>query len=300
MVGRPARGRRLHDRLLPQERLSGPMPWIISIMIFLTILAGALGMALQQGAATIATAAANRLTVQIIEPDAQARQQAVARLTKRLKGVPGVAAVSPVSHDRLIRQLEPWLGGGLDAAGIPVPALIDVDLAAATRGSGIAEAVSREARAISSRIQVQPHASYLAPVGMLVRTIGWIALAIVALMIFATGCIVVLAARGAHARHRGTIDIMHMLGATDSQVMRLFQRRMTVDVAMGALIGLVCALAVILLIGRSMKLIAGDLLQSAVVPSWGWAVLSGIPLLFLVIAWIAARLTLLRALSRSL
>lgn len=301
MVARQTRGRRLHVRLLPQERLSGPMPWIISIMIFLTILAGALGLALQQGAQTITMAAANRLTVQVVEPDPQARVEAVARLVQRLNGMPGVGRVAPVPPDRLMRQLEPWLGSGLDQAGIPVPALIDVDLAAGTRQPAlIAEAIARKAQAISPRIEVQPHASYLAPVGTLVRTIGWIAFAIVALMVVATGCVVVLAARGAHATHRGTIDIMHMLGATDSQVMRLFQRRMTVDVAMGALIGLVCALAVIFLIGRSMKLIAGDLLQSAAVPSWGWAVLSCIPLLFLVIAWIAARLTLLRALSRSL
>ena len=299
MVTATLRGRAPADRLLPQGRLAGPMPWVIAIMVFLTVLATAAGIALQQGAATMGRMVANRLTVQVVDADAPRRDAAVARIAARLNAATGVTRVSVVPRDRLMAQLEPWLGKDLDTAEIPVPALIDVDLGAGA-GEDAARRVAAAVAAVSPAAQVQPHATYLAPVAALVRTVGWIALGIVALMAFATASVVMLAARGAHASHRGTIDIMHMLGATDVQVMRLFQRRMTLDVSFGAVVGLVSALLLVLLVGRSAALLAGDLLQSIALPVWGWIVLPLLPCLFIVLAWIAARRTLQRALARSL
>ena len=288
-------------RLLPQGRLSGPMPWVVAIMIFLTVMAGAAGIALNESAVTIGRAVANRLTIQVIEPEAEARDTLVARLRAKLSTMPGVTKVAVVPRAELMRNLEPWLGTDLDAAQIPVPALIDVDLSGTAReNDAAAQAIASAAHALSPEIRTQPHAAYLAPVAALISTIGWIAMGVVALMVVATGCVVVLAAKGAHATHRGTIDVMHMLGATDGQVMRLFQRRMTRDVSFGAVLGLAGALLLVWLVGRSAGFMAGDLIGSVALPSWGWIVLALLPLLFIVVAWVAARMTLLRALSRSL
>lgn len=301
MVSIAARARKPQDRLLPQGRLSGPMPWIIAIMTFLTVLAGAAGLALRQGASTLADAMANRLTVQLVEPDAADRDAASRRIQRELATMPAVKAVRTVGQDVLARQLEPWLGRDISTADLPIPALIDVDLA--VTGSAVDTAtrdIEREVKAISPKAHVQAHAAYLRPVAMLVQTIGVIAFAIVTLMAVATSCAVVLAARAAHATHRDTIDIMHMLGASDRQVIRLFQRRMTRDVSFGALLGLGGALAVILLVGRSVSLIANDLVSSASLPDWGWGLLVLLPLAFVGLAWIAARQTLRRALGGSL
>jgi cell division transport system permease protein len=301
MVSLALNTRRPEDRVLPQGRLSGPMPWIIAIMTFLTVLACAAGLALQQGAATLADAVANRLTVQLVEADAGDREAAVRRIVRELGGMGSVKRVSAVPRDVLVEQLEPWLGRDAGTADIPIPALIDVDLAVSgPEGEAAAQDIARRVKAISAKAEMQAHAAYLRPVATLVRTIGGIAFAIVALMAIATGCAVVLAARAAHATHRGTIDIMHMLGATDRQVMRLFQRRMTLDVSFGALIGLAVALPVIFLVGRSLSLIASGLINSAGLPGWGWSVLPLLPLGFVGLAWVAARLTLRNALSRSL
>ena len=40
-------------KLFPEGRISGPMPWVIAIMMFLTVLAAATGMALSAGAERI-------------------------------------------------------------------------------------------------------------------------------------------------------------------------------------------------------------------------------------------------------
>ncbi|MET0365608.1 MAG: FtsX-like permease family protein [Sphingobium sp.] len=290
-----------NDRLLPKGRLAGPMPWIVAIMIFLTVLACAAGIALGEGAATMRDAVANRLTVQVTQPDAERRDALTARIRREVATLPGVTGVTVAPRDVLVRQLEPWLGADAGSGDIPIPALIDVDLSVKGENVGtVRSAISRTVAAITPDARVEPHSSYIAPVVTLVRTIGWIAFAIVALMAVATSFVVVLASRGAHATHRGTIDVMHMLGATDGQVMRLFQRRLTRDISFGAIIGLASAIAVVLLVGRSVGLLAGDLMGSISLPWWGWIVLPLLPVLFIVVAWFASRLTLKSALGRSL
>lgn len=289
------------NRLLPQGRLAGPMPWVVAIMIFLTVLASAAGIALGEGAAAMRDAVANRLTVQVIEPDAPQRDAASEHIRAAVAKLPGVAAVRVLPHADLTRQIEPWLGDDAEASEIPIPALIDVDLSVTgPAAEQTRAAVTRAAEAVTDKARVEPHAAYIAPVVALVRMVGLIALAIVALMAVATSCVVVLAARGAHATHRGTIDVMHMLGATDGQVMRLFQRRMTRDISFGAAVGLVAAVGVVLLVGRSLRLLAGELMGGIALPWWGWAVMPLLPILFIMVAWVAARLTLRKALSRSL
>src|SRR5579862_5587682 len=83
-------------RLLPEGRLSGPMPWVIAIMMFLTILAAAAGIALSVGAAALGQTLAGRVTVQIVDADAPRRAAAVRTLVTRVGGINGVRGVQAV------------------------------------------------------------------------------------------------------------------------------------------------------------------------------------------------------------
>ena len=58
-------------------------------------------------------------------------------------------------------------------------------------------------------------------------------------MVGATAATVVLAARAALDTHRGTIEMLHLMGATDVQVARLFQRRIALDALFGGLVGFI-------------------------------------------------------------
>lgn len=287
--------------LLPQGRITGPMPWVIAIMMFLTVLASAAGLALDHAARTLSADVADRITIQIAEADPQERGRAVRRIVTLLGGTEGVGNITIVPESDLSAQLAPWLGSDLKISEVPIPALVDADLVAPdeVRTARI-DALDKAVRAINGQARVEPHAAYLAPLARLVGAIGLLAFGAVALMAVATGAVVVLAARGAHATHRGTIDIMHMLGATDAQVVRLFQQRMMLDALFGAVIGFACAVAVIMLVGRSMTAVASDLVQSAALPLFAWILLPLLPLAGVAVAWFSARVTLQRALRRSL
>ncbi len=287
--------------LLPQGRLTGPMPWVIAIMMFLTVLATAAGIALNHGAYSLSTDVSDRITIQIAEADAELRGRAVGRIVTLLGGTEGVGNIEVVPEAALSSQLAPWLGSDMKISDIPIPALVDADLVAPTdqRDARIA-ALDKAVKAINAQARVEPHATYLAPLAQLVGVIGLLSFGVVALMAIASGAVVVLAARGAHATHRGTIDIMHMLGATDAQVVRLFQQRMMLDALFGAVIGFSGAVAVIILVGRSMSAVTSDLVQSVSLPAFAWIFLPLLPLAGVGVAWLSARITLQRALRRSL
>ena len=109
-----------------------------------------------------------------------------------------------------------------------------------------------------------------------------------------------LAARSAHDSHKGMIDILHLMGATDVQIARLFQRRIALDAAFGGAIGFVIALLVLVTIGGRLAATGSDLLAGVRLPWTSWLLLLALPVGEVLLATLAARLTVLRALGRSL
>lgn len=286
-------------RLLPEGRLAGPMPWVIAIMMFLTVLAAAAGIALEQAARALGDALAGRVTVQLVEANAEKKGDAVTRIVAAARHMPGVTRISVVNERALTDQLRPWLGDDIAQADLPIPALIDVDLAEGNRVAHL-QALRQAAHAISPMARVETHASFLAPVSSLVHILKWLAFALVLLTAAATGAVVVLAARGAHDSHRTTIETLHLMGATDVQIARLFQRRIALDALFGGAVGFLSALSVLLLLGMRGAAIGSEMLQSLSLPLYGWPLLLVLPLGGVLLAMLAARITVLRALRRSL
>lgn len=283
-------------RVLPEGRLSGPMLWVIAIMMFLTILAAASGIGLDHAARSLRADLAGRATVQIVEADAEIREEQVGRVMAELRGHPWVRSMSRVSDVDLAAALRPWLGEDLLQGELPIPAMIDLDLAP---GADL-EALRVMIAPIAPSSRVEPHAAFLGPLAQLLQALKWLALALVMLMTLATAAIVVLAARAAHNSHRTTIEVLHLMGATDVQIARLFQRRIAFDALFGGLLGLVAAGLVIAVLAMLVQDIGSDLMASAVIPDYGWGILLLLPAAGVLLAMLTARLTVLRALRRSL
>jgi cell division transport system permease protein len=287
------------NRLLPEGRLAGPMPWVIAIMMFLTVLAAAAGLSLSAGVRAMGADLAGRATVQIVEADPQARDRLAARTLTALRGMSDVRRAVPVNQSALADQLRPWLGDEAVSGDLPVPALIDVDLTPGNADAKVA-ALRTLLGKISNKARIEPHASFLQPLGALFASLGWLAVALVLLMALATAAVVILAARAALDSHRSTIDVLHLMGATDVQIARLFQRRIALDAMLGGVAGFCAALLVIVLLGSRLEATGSDLLGAIRLPWTAWALLLLLPIGGVLLAMFAARLTILRALSRAL
>lgn len=281
-------------RLLREGRAAGPMPWVIAIMVFLTVLAAAAGLALSAAAGGLGDQIAGRVTIQIVEADKVTRDAQADAAARAAQALPGVTRVAPVSDAEIRRLLDPWLGsGGLD---LPAPALIDVDLADPNSLSRLQAAVMGAAPAA----RIDAHARWLAPLRDLIGTLRWLAAGLVILMGVATAACVVLAARAALNTHRETIDVLHLLGATDNQIARLFQRRIALDALFGGGLGFLTGVAVLALLSTRIGAVGSDLVGSARLSAGAWLALTAVPLAGALVATAAARLTIERALRQIL
>ena len=286
------------SRLLDESRRTRGMVWVVAMMLFLTVLAGALGLGMASPGRTLDRQLAGRLTIQLVEGDAARRDASAKAIVQRIRALPGVTRVAEVDRARLAELLEPWRGQAGRDADLPMPPLIDVDLA-----SGDAAAVERvrgAARAIAPAAQVDRHAQWLSPVSAFLDTVTWFAVALVVLMATATTIVVLLTARGGLDTHRDTIAVLHMLGSTDMQVARLFQRRIALDTLLGGLFGTAAALAVVWLLGQQAAGLGSELLGGIALVPLDWLLLLVLPLAFALMALFAARVAVLGTLGKTL
>ncbi len=286
-----------HDRkLLPEGRVNGPMPWVIAIMMFLTVLTAAAGIVITAMAMQVEEELAGRLTVQITaaNADTRAAEADAAEAVMRRSGA--LTDIDRLSEAEAAALVEPWLGSNLAKADFPIPVLIDARLNGKA-GGGLADVRSAILRAApSARMESQKNLA--APISRLMRSLAVLALSLVALLSAATGAVVMLTARGALGNHRGVIAIMHLLGGTDRQISRLFQRRIVLDALFGGIIGLVLAFITILILQVQIDQSGLGLISGAGLPWYGWIILAILPLAGAGLANVVARMAVGRALRR--
>lgn len=279
-------------RWLDDARTMRAMRWIMAIMLLLTVLAAALGLSTWTATRALDAQLSGRLTVQLQGDDTAV----AARTVARLRALPQVARAAEVDRARLAQLLEPWLGeAGLDA-DLPIPVMIDVDL---TNDGSIA-AVERAVRAGAPGARIDRHATWLAPVRGFIATLAALAAGIVLLVAGATTAVVLLAARAGLDTHAETIAVLHMLGSTDVQVARLFQRRIAIDTLTGGAIGTAAALIFVAFIGTRLGALGAGIVAGIGLRAGDWALLALLPLLFTLLATLAARIAVLRTLGRRL
>lgn len=287
--------------ILPQARRSGPIPWVIAIMVGLMVIAAAGALALRNAGQAAAAELSGGITVQLLEARPEVRARQAARALAILRATPGVSEARQVPDAQLDALIEPWLGRdagatGADGVDIPVPALIDARLAGRSDPARI-NAIEARLRQELPSARVDAQSTWLRPVFGAIELLQWLALALIGLLALATGAAVLLAARTALGANRVTIEIVHLLGGTDVQIARIFQRSTALDAAGGGLVGMAVASAVIVLLGRTFSALQAGIVTGGGLGWQDWALLVLIPLAAVALATLTARWTVMRALK---
>ena len=286
-------------QLMPEGRLSGPMPWVIAIMVFLTVLAAAAALTLSSATTSTGEQLSREATVQILAPDPAVRdreQRAAQRALVQLPQIVRADAVPPADVEAL---LAPWFGGGSIAEDIPLPALIDVTLARPVDDMMLAS-ISAAVLDVAPSARIDADSAWLEPVLQAMQSLQWLAAALILLLAIATAATVVLAARSALGSHSATIAIVHLLGGTDLQISRLFQRRMALDATFGSVLGFLAGAAMLVGLSHQLAALETPLLNPSTFSPWLLAPLLGIPVITVLLAMLMARLTILGALRKML
>lgn len=283
-------------RLLPPRRLTGPIPWMIAILIALVVIAAAGGLALRNLSNAASASLSSAVSVQVIEPNPDLREARSAAAVKVLAGLPGVTAVRALPQAELVAMLEPWLGEGASSGDVPIPALIDVELAAR---AGPAEVTQIEAalKAAVPGARVDAQGDFLRPVNDALAALQWLALGLVALVALATAAAVWLAAKNAFAGARDTVEIMHLLGASHRQITAVFLRDVLREASFGALLGAGLGVGAVWLLGQQFAALGSGMVSGGTLGPVDWLVIGAVPLAGVLLAGLTARITIALALK---
>jgi len=277
-------------RLIPSSGMRGPVPLLIAIMTFVMVVVAAAGLALANTGSVIRAGVEHRYSIQIADGAARAPAAIAAA-----RASPGVGRVEQVDPGELRRTLEKWLGPASAEADLPLPAVIDVDLKPGADSAAVASAIQKAV----PTARFVAHRTSLAPLLQALGGLTLLALGLVVMIALASAAAIVLAAKGALNTHRGTIEVMHGIGATDDQVVRLFVRQIAVEALLGGIAGAAAAgLTIALIIGG-----AGTATMLAGAPPLGWndaLWLLMLPLAIALLATQVARIALVRALRERL
>jgi cell division transport system permease protein len=276
-------------RLLGFSRLGGPTPWVIAIMSFSIMLIAATGLALANTAGVLGRAIEARYALEVPGGGDLNTLLSVVRSSR------GVTSAEAVPEDEMRRTLEKWLGPAAQSSELPVPALINFDVA---QGAQLG-AIEQRARAVAPGAHVVAHRDSVAPLLNSLTLLQAVAFGLVLLLSAAASAAVVLAARGALDTHRFTIEVMHGIGATDLQVTHLFQRKILIDAFLGSIAGGVAAAVVLLLLAGGAAF-AGELTGGATLGLRDLVILAMLPLALTALATWVARTAVLRALREAL
>jgi len=270
------------------------MAAVSAATLFLTVLAAAAGLAALNASARVDRRLAGRLDIQLVDGDPVARDRGAAAVVATLRAVPGVARARAVPRAELEQLLRPWLGR--DAGGLPVPALVEAELADPAAVGPARAAALRAAPAA----RIDPQARWMAPVSQLMHGVAGLAGVLVAVAAGATLAAVALAVRGGLDRHRTTVELLHLLGCTDRQLARLFRRRVGRDALIGGSLGGVAAMLTAWMLGGRFAGLGSDLIGGGGLSSGDWLVLALLPPAFAGAAALAAGRAVLARLARTL
>lgn len=276
------------------------LPWLVALMVFLAALALASVIALERSLARWDAGLAGSLTVELPAAGAKSDNGLAAALAA-LRRAPGVSSATPLGREEVAKLIEPYLGRALSPDDLALPQLIDVRLDP-LRPASAADLRNLLADAAPSAT-IDDHALWLGDLERFARSVELTAFLILALIAGAAVLSVAFVTKAGLSVHREVIELLHLMGARDGFVARLFEREALRLGLIGGLFGLALAVAILLALGQAAgaaPLLGGAvaLLPALQLQAWDWAALALLPLAAAAIAMIAARATVLVSLRR--
>ncbi|MDB5476581.1 MAG: ftsX, partial [Phenylobacterium sp.] len=212
---------------------------------------------------------------------------AAARAAEALAGVPGVSEARALEPQKAYDLIRPWLGDISDLEDLPVPRLVAVTLdhkAPATAPRLVQALKSQDVDAT-----VDDHSLWITDIRRSANLARGLGAGVFLLIAGAAGAVVAFATQAGLAARRDVVEVLHLSGAEDGYIARLFQLRFARLAVIGGLIGAGVAAGV----GAVLRLVGGTGGLTPALPiAWSdLAVVIACPLIAALVAATAARLT---------
>lgn len=232
--------------LVPTDTAAGrSLAAVIAILTFLAGLCAGGAEMVASNASQWQSSVAKEVTIQIRPGPGRDVDADVARAEGIARDEPGIAQARAFSKAESERLLEPWLGTGLDLSDLPVPRLIALTMSGS--GADLSHLRRRLTDALPGVASLDDHALWLQRLSTAASAFVGVGLALVMLVLVATGLAVTFATRGAMAGNKEVVDVLHFVGAGDDYIARAFQARFFGLGLRGGAIGAGCAILAFLI-----------------------------------------------------
>lgn len=243
----------------------------------------------------------NKLTVEVPVQNADGtlisaseKTEVLERAQSALSDRPDIVAAEITPEEKLEAMLSPWLGQGTGMGEIPLPGLISVTV----KDNADIAAIENTLKEISPALRVETHQSWLSDALRFTGALQFAAVILIAVVVLTTIVAVAGAVQSRLATFREEVELLHLIGAGDTYIVRQFERHTFLLSLRSALMGLACGLALMFVMGW----IAGRL-DAVILPDFSLnlfqlGLLFLLPLGISILGTATARLTVLRSLSR--
>ena len=272
------------------------LPWVMSIMVYLSALAATGSLLLHSGFEDWASSLQGRITVQLTGEDRDLIVAQSLEVQETLRRTPGIKSVRILNDEEISLLLEPWLGAGNITEDLPVPVMMDVMTDEDTYVN--LEALESKIRQISESVYLDDHAQWLSHFYDLAYTVEYTSIGILVMILLASVCIVIFGTKSSMSEHKTTLEIMHLMGAHDQMIARAYQKRFMYYGLKGGLIGLFLAFLTVYGLLNLVQDLSDGLVEIPTLPYLKMSTLLMVPVLFALLTMLTARITVMRELGR--
>ena len=273
--------------LPPSDSRDMALTFVIAVLCFLACLTALGTLASDRAARGWADQLNSQATV-IVRPKAnETPDSAAARAAETLAGVKGVSEARALEKEKVEAMVAPWLGDISDLDDLPIPRMVAIDLDPTAPASANDLADALKAQGIDG--VVDDHSIWTADIARAANVARWFGGGVFALIAAAAAAVVAFATRAGLQARRDIVEVLHLAGADDHFIARLFQARFARMAAVAGLFGAAGAA----IIGALLRLAGGEGGLSPVLPIT-WTDLAAVlpcPLIAALVAAIAARAT---------
>jgi cell division transport system permease protein len=238
---RPAGAGDAEGRLVP-GRPSPLVTILAALLVGLSVGLLALAASAQRAAEAWRAESVHAATLTIIAEEAEIEDQARTALAilQETDGIAGIRFLEPAEQRAL---LAPWLGTEIAFDDLLMPVMIDVTVDPARLDP---EALGQRLAAAAPGAVFEDHGAWQLPRAAAAERLAQVAALAALLPLLALGAAASLAGRAAATGARGSIDLLLDLGFSEKQVARILGARLARRLLLGAVIGGVAAVVVLL------------------------------------------------------
>ena len=268
----------------------GSLIFVVGVLCFLACLT-AMGVLAADRAARGWTGQLTGEATIIVRPrGGETPDAAAARAAEALSGTPGVTEARALEPAKAYDLIRPWLGDVSDLEDLPVPRLVAVTLD--PRHPADAGRLDRALKTEGVDATVDDHSVWIKDIRRAGGVVAALGLAVFLIIAAAAAAVVAFATRAGLAARRDVVEVLHMTGAEDGFVARMFELRFARLAGLAGLMGAGAAAFV----GVVLRVLGGGAGLTPALP-FAWSDIAAVlpcPLIAAAVAAAAARLTALR------